>query len=289
MSNNVLPDPLNVNVVSPDPLPVDIVSPLEISDRGSVGIPVFIQDQTTPILSIPFLQTRDPVDLLADTIVNSNTISLVTGHGAVTGDVIEIAETGTMDFIQAEVVSTSGINDVILDSPVNRVYTASGSIAQISSKDLRVDGSVTSQIFSILPLPGQSGDITGIFLEIRGSSGGAIDFTSFGSEAPLDFGIVIRINNGDGTYRNVFNFKSNSDFFEQANTPPTFLEPKGGNTVSGFSAPIEWSGQENYGVVVRIDGSIGESIEAVIQDDLTVGTRPNTRIHLSAKAHELQE
>lgn len=260
----------------------------EVSERGVTGLGIFTQDQTTPILSIPFLQTRASVTLLADTIVNSNDISLVTGHGAVAGEVVEIAETGTSNFIQAEVVSISGDNDVTLDSPVNRIYTVANSTAQISSKDLRVDGSTTPQIFSILPLPNQSGDITGIFLEIRGRPNGTIDFTSFGSEAPLDVGIVIRVNHGDGTYRNIFNFKSNSDFSEQANTPPTYLDPKGGNTIAGFSAPVKWSGQENYGVVVRVDGSLGESIEAIVQDDLTVGTRPNTRIHLSAKAHELQ-
>lgn len=262
----------------------------ETSDRGTTALGVFVQDQTTPILSIPFLQTRAPVTLLSDTVSDgvNRTISLVTGHGAVAGEIVELAETGTSNFIQAEVVSTAGDNDVTLDSPINRVYTVANSIAQISSKDFRVDGSVTSQIFSILPLPNQAGDITGVFLEIRGRVNGAIDFTSFGSEAALTNGIVIRVNNGDGTYRNLFNFKSNSDFFEQSNIPPTFLEPKGGNTISGFSAPVQWGGQGNYGVVVRVDGSIGQSIEAVIQDDLTVGTRPNTRIHLSAKAHELQ-
>lgn len=261
----------------------------ETSNRNVTGLGIFVQDQTSPILSIPFLKTRAQVTLLADTIVNNNTISLVTGHGAVTGEVVELAETDTNNFIQAEVVSTDGDNDVTLDSPINRVYTVANSLVQISSKDLRVDGSVTPQIFSILPLPNQAGDITGIFLEIRGRANGAIDFTSFGSETPLTNGILIRVNHGDGTYRNIFNFKSNSDFSEQGNTPPTYLEPKGGNTISGFSSPIKWSGQGNYGVVERVDGSLGESIEAVVQDDLTVGTRPNTRIHLSAKAHELQE
>lgn len=291
MSNNVLPDPLNVNVVSPDPLnvnvvspnplPVDIVSPLETSDRGTVGVPIFVQDQTTPVLTIPFLQTRAAVTLASDTVIDSRTITLTGGHSVVTGEVIEIAETLTTNFMQSEVVSVA-TNVITLDQPVNRVYTAAGSTVLASSKDLLVDGSVTPEIFTVLPLPNQAGDMVRVILEMRSTSD--MDFSTFGGASPLFNGCVLRIKNQDGTFVNLFNFKSNSDFFEQG-FDHEFLLPKGGNTTKGFIARVTWGGQSKHGVVIRLDGALSEELQLVIQDDLTSG---NTRFHLTAQGHELQ-
>lgn len=303
MSNNVLPDPLNVNVVSPnplpvdivspnplnvnivspDPLPVDIVSPLKISDRGVEGLPVFIQDQTSPVLSVPLLQGRTVLTLASDTVIGSRTITLTAGHGVTDGEIIELADNTVNKFMQSEVVvgGVSG-NVITLDQPVNRVYTAAGALVQGSSNNLLVDGSVTPQVFSVLPLPDQSGDMVRIILELRSSN--SMDFTTFGGASELINGCVLRIKNQDGTFINLFNFKSNSDFFEQG-FDHEFLLPKGGNVINGFVARVTWGGQSKHGVVIRLDGSLGEELQIVIQDDLTSG---NTRFHLTAQGHEIQ-
>lgn len=185
--------------------------------------------------------------------------------------------------MQTEVVSVN-VNDITIDQPVNRVYTTTNSDLFASSKDLLVDGSVTPQVFSILPLPDQSGDMVRIIIEIRGSSGGDMDFTTFGSETALTNGCVMRVKRADGTFRNLFNFKSNSDFFEQG-FDHSFLAPLQGNSIAGFTARVSWGGQSKHGVVIRIDGALQEELQVVIQDDLTGG---NTRFHLTAQGHELQ-
>ena len=273
------------NLGSNPRLSISIFEPIEVSNRGNRAVPVFIQDQTSPVLTVPFLQTRAPITLSADTVSDGvNTIiNLTAGHGAVVGEVIELAENSTMEFMQADVIAVN-VNAITLDQPVNRVYTTTNTTALRSTKDMLVDGSVTPQIFSVLPLPDQSGDMVRIIIEIRGTDD--MDFTTFGSELALTNGCVLRVNNGDGTYRNLFNFKSNSDFFEQG-FDHAFSLPKQGNTIKGFTARVTWGGPSKHGVVIRVDGALLEAIELVIQDDLTVGT--NTRFHLTAQGHELQE
>ena len=264
---------------------------IEISDRGTTALGVFVQDQTTPVLTVPFLQTRAPVTLAADAAAGDRAIDLVAGHGTLFGEVIEIAETGSSLFMQAEVVDPLGVaapgtpvvgDTVTLDQPVNRAYTAAGATVLRSTKDMLVDGSVTSQVFSVLPLPSQAGDMVRILLEMRSTT--PMDFTTFGGVPALTNGCVLRINHGDGTFTNLFNFKSNSDFFEQGFDHEFFIN--NGNNTRGFTARVTWGGQSKHGVVIRLDGELFEALEIVIQDDLETGA--NTRFHLTAQGHELQ-
>lgn len=264
-------------------------SPIEVSDRGTEGVSVFIQDQTSPVLTVPFLQSRSVITLSSDAIADgvNRVINLTAGHGAVVGETIELAEIGTNNFMQSEVVSIN-VNAITLDQPINRPYTTSNTLALRSTKDLLVDGSITPQVFSILPLPTQSGDMVRIIVEIRSEAGKEMDFTTFGSAPELLNGCVIRINYGDGTFKNLFNFKSNSDFFEQGLDHSFSAAKAVGNTVSGFTARVTWGGQSRYGVVIRVDGSLSEALEVVIQDDLRTVTTGNTRFRLIAQGHELQ-
>lgn len=257
----------------------------ETSDRGTTALGVFVQDQTTPVLTVPFLNGRSALALAVDVVSDgiNRDIIVVDATGVIIGDTIEIANPTTRQFMQADVTAVISTT-ITLDQPINQPYTTTNSSLQLSDKNMLVDGSVTPQIFSVLPLPEQSGDMVRIIIEIRGSAGGAMDFTTFGSETSLANGCVIRVNNGDGTYRNLFNFKSNSDYIEQG-FDFNFLDPKGGNTIPGFVSRVTWGGQSKHGVVIRLEGSLGQSLEVVIQDDLTVG---NTRFHLTAQGHEIQ-
>lgn len=256
----------------------------ETSDRGNTALKAFIQDQTSPVLTVPLLLGRAALTLTADTVIDSRDINVLSGHGVTVGEIIELADASSMKFMQAAATSTTATT-ITLDQPVNRIYTITGSIVQASSKELLVDGSVTPIIFSVLPLPNQVGDMVRVILEIRGTNNGAMDFTTFGSAPELTNGCVLRVKNSDGTFKNEFNFKSNSDFMQQG-FDHEFLEPKGGNTQTGFVSRLTWGGQSKHGVVIRLDGSLGEELQLLIQDDLTVG---NTRFHLTAQGHELQQ
>jgi hypothetical protein len=260
--------------------------PIEVSDRGGVSVPVTLQDQTTGLLDLPFLLGVTTPTLAIDTVVNSRTITLTAGHGLTTaanaGDTIEIAEpTQGAFFLQCDIITVVG-DVVTLDCPVNRVYIATTALVGHSSKEMNIDGSITPVVFSIVPFPAQSGDITRLMFEIR--DGSSMDFETFGGIAALINGVVVRVNNGDGTYRNLYNFKSNGDIIEQC-FDHEFATNIGGGT-RGFAARLSFAGQSKHGVAVRLDGAVGtgEALEIIIQDDLT----GLLRFHIVGQGSELQ-
>lgn len=250
----------------------------ETSNRGTTGLGVFIQDQTTEPLDVALLQDRGSFTLASDTVLSSRFFDANAGHGIAVGEVIELANSIT--FMQARVLAVV-TNAIEIDTPINHVYT-SGDTAIRSSEDLRVNGSVTPQIFSILPLAGQSGDITRIIIAIESAM--AMDFTKFGSLASLTNGCMLRVKRKGGDFRNLFNFKNNGDFIEKA-FDHHFQDKIGGGGF-GFVARLTYAGQSKHGVTIRLDGSLGEELQLVIQDDLSAGL---TKFRVTAQGHELQE
>jgi hypothetical protein len=276
MSNNVFPDPANVA----------IVSPTETSDRGTEGVAVFIQDQTTGILDVPFLNNLSTPTLAIDTVADgiNRDITLTAGHGltvADIGNIVEIVDSANGTFFMQAAITNVVADVITLDAPINRIYTTTQSILSVSDIDMNVNGAVTPVIYSVLPFSIQKGDMVRLIVEIRDNS--PMDFETFGGVPALANGCVLRINNGDGTYRNLYNFKSNGDMIEQGFDHDFFLN-NGGN-IRGFTCRITWGGQSKHGAVIRLDGSLGEALEFVIQDDLT----GLTRMHWTAQGSEVQD
>lgn len=259
----------------------DLTGTIETSNRGVEALGVFIQDQTSPVLTVPFLQERAIVTLASDTAVGDRVVNLVGGHGAVAGEILELAVTGGTEFMQAKIISVL-VDAITIDQPVNRIYTVAGSTVVRSTDNMLVDGSITPQVFSILPLPGQIGDMVRIIVGIGGDD--PMDFSTFGSDPALTNGCVIRVKNGDGTFKNLFNFKANGEFIAQG-FDHDFLQNIGNNARS-FASRVTWGGQSKHGVVIRLDGSLGEELQIVIQDDLTGAS--NTDFTLQAQGHEIQ-
>lgn len=261
----------------------DWAASFETSDRGGTGQAVFIQDQTTGVLDVPFLDNLSTPTLAADTVVNSRDITLSPGHGltATHGHIVELADpTNGSFFMQSGISGVSG--DVItLDTPVNRIYLASNALVSHSFSNMNVDGSVTPVVYSILPFEAQRGDMVRMVIDMRDND--PMDHETFGGIAALTNGCVIRVNNGDDTYRNLYNFKTNGDIIGRAFDHDFFLN-NGGN-IRGFNARLTWGGQSKHGVVIRLDGSLGESIEFVIQDDLT----ELTHMHWNCQGSEIQD
>lgn len=252
--------------------------PIETSDRGSVGVPVFVQDQTTESLDIPFLLDRGAFTIDGDTTRDSRFFNATAGHGIVSGEIIEIADSAT--FMQARVLGVI-VDAIEVDTPINHVYL-DGASGTRSTGDMRVDGSVTPQIFNILPLTGQAGDLIRVVLRIE--SGSAMDYTKFGSLAALTNGCVLRVKRENGDFRNQVNFKTNGDFIEKAYD--NISQAKSGGGGFGFVSRLTYGGQSKHGVTIRIDGDLGEEWQLVIQDDLSSGL---TLLQMSAAGHELQE
>ena len=239
--------------------------PIERSNRGAEGVAVYVQDQTTGILDLPFSRGIAEQTLSLDTAVGAYSVTLTSAASVSVGDILEISDDANGSyFMQAQVLSKAS-NTVTIDTPVNRVYETASTTVLISSREMNVDGSSTPVVFSISPLAVQSGDIVRAICSITDNSD--MDFETFGGISALTKGLVLRINNGDGTFRNISNFKTNGDIENYA-FDSRFEENNGGG-VRSFSARLTWAGPSKHGVAIRLDGSLSESLELLVQDDLT--------------------
>jgi hypothetical protein len=251
--------------------------PIETSDRGNAGVPVFLQDQTTELLGVPFLFDRGSFVLDGSTVRDTSEFDAVAGHGISVGEILEFANQST--FMQARVLIVLA-DHITIDTPFNHVYTGGDTMVR-SSDDLQVDGSVTSQIFTIKPLPGQVGDFTRVILVIE--SGSAMDYTKFGSITALLNGCVLRVKRENGDYRNIFNWKTNGEFIEHSFD--SLFENKSGGGGFGFVGRSTFAGQSKRGVAIRLDGDLGEELQVIVQDNLTIGL---TKLKMVGQGHELQ-
>ena len=249
----------------------------EVSNRGMTGLGVFVQDQTTEALDVPFLQRLGGFTLDGDTTRDIRFFNADAGHNIVVGNIVELADSET--FMQAKVLGVVG-DAIEIDTPINHVYLSGGAGTR-STDDMRVDGSATPQVFSILPLATQSGDMTRIIVTIESSQ--AMDFTKLGSLAELINGIVLRVKRQGGDFRNQLNFKTNGEFIEKAFDVKELSKSGGGGC--GLVMRVTYAGQSKHGVAVSIDGAIGEEWQVIIQDNLSSGL---LKLRMSAAGHEVQ-
>jgi hypothetical protein len=251
--------------------------PTETSTPGNVGVPVFVQDQTTDSLDIRFLRQLSTTTTDAATTIEGYTVAVPSGHGIVAGNVVEIQDNA--NFVQARVL-TAASTSITLDTPIGRVYP-SGSFVKVSTSDMRVNGSVTPVIFTVAPNIFQAGDISRVIISIQSSN--SMDFSDFGSKSALTRGCVLRAKKSDGTFRTLFNWKTNGSFIEHS-FDYTF-EDKAGGGLYGFVAKYTSAGPENQGVAIRLDGALYEELQVVVQDDISTGL---SLFKMLAQGHELQ-
>ena len=272
--------------------------PIEISERGGIGSAVYIQDQTTDMLDLPFLQSKViDLTLAVDTVVNERDIELTAGHGLTTansaGHIIELAHNADGHFYQGEILSVAG-DTITVAPPLTDIYdvattvigTGNPNMAGDAATGVAIDGSVTPVIFTIRPLPGQSGDITRIIMATTSTN--ESDLTTFGGAPGLDVGMTLRVKRSDGTFKNLFTYRTNFDIAIHGFDTGVF-NPKLGNSINGFIARVTFNGQSKHGVVVRLDGIQDEELQVVILELMDNTNSGNLSIKFVAEGSELQE
>ena len=252
--------------------------PIEVSDRGNEAVPVFVQDQTTRALDLSFNNVVSTFQLSVPTVVGLRTFEAVAGHSIVVGNLIELINASNSDI---SIVTGVATNTITLDSLIGDIYPT-GVDFDAAMTSMLVDGSVTPVVFSLDPVPGQIGDIVRVMFSVQ--SVAKMDFSTFGSITKLTNGCLLRINNGDGTFINLFNWKTNGGF--TIRSLDAIYQEKVGAGAHSFIARTTFGGQDKRGVVIRLDGNLDETLEVVIQDDLTSG---NTLIEMIAQGHGVQE
>jgi len=239
--------------------------PLVTSALGEIGVPVFNVNYTTNPVDTNFQEILNVTTLALDTVIGSNTFTVAPGHEAIIGDGIAMVNLAVPEvFLLGTILGVAG--DIItIDSPINKIYPI-GSIVRIANSNINVAGTPASpRIFGVAPIPGLSGNVTRMMIEIQDAQ--SMDFSTFGSLTSLTNGCLVRLKKADGTFINLFNWKNNGQFILRS-FDHNFQEKTGGGKHS-FVSRRTWAGEEKHGVVLRLDGTLGEEIQLLVQDDLT--------------------
>ena len=274
----------------------------EVDARGNTSLGITRQSQITDMLDLPFLQEKvSGLTLGADTAIDSRVIPLTAGHGLTTanskGHIIELARDGTSIFYQGEILSVSG-DAVTVAPPVNDVYeplttlvgTGNPNMTQDAATGVAIDGSITPVIFTIKPLPNnQAGDISRVVMSSLSDNEG--DLSTFGGAPELSVGLTLRIKKENGTFKNLFTYRSNFDLARHAagDMEPPFTPKVTGNTLHGIISRMTFEGEDKHNAPVRLEGLLGEEMQIVVSELMDNTATGNTRVQFLAQGSELQD
>lgn len=233
----------------------------ELPKESNGAIAVNIQDQNTPVVSSHFHCSCAAFTLSDDLSIGDTSFTAVAGHGITAGNMIYFKENGRRTELECTNVAT---NVITLDGPLDYAYTTDAESTR-ADHDLTVVGSLaTPVVFHVTPPLGVKWDIVKLKLFI--SDGSPMDDSLFGGITALTNGVQLRQRNG--SYYNVFNFKSNGDIAEHFDVPLVYSD-KAPAGEYGLRAQRTLGGPSGTGVTIRLDGDTDDEMQILVQDDLT--------------------
>lgn len=232
---------------------------------SNTEIDVNVQDQTTDAVIVNFNRIEHSTTLSTAGIIDSSFIVLTDTTGVDSLDMVFIFSPTLLRFSKMSVLSKSN-DTVFVDTPLDVAYP-SGSYVDITTIEMAVDASSTSQTFGlrgVSPSPiGLSIDITRIIFTMVMTT--APEFSDFGDITDgLINGLVLR--KRDGRYFNVFNVKTNQELASLMYDMTVFEASKVFNT-NTIVGRLTFGGQSKVGVVIRLNP--GEDLEFILQDDFS--------------------
>ena len=232
-----------------------IKSPIEANG----ALPVNIQDQHTELVDLYFHVDEASFTFASAVTIGDTSFTATAGHGISIGDLLQVYGQGRLS--QFEAINVVG--DVItVDTPFDCSFTTECAATR-GPYNLNLDGSSTMIEAHIDPPDGVEYDIVRIIIYIQ--DGTAMDDALFGGLTELTNGIVLRTVNG--ITKNIFNVKSNGELALRAyDTIYTTKAPAGSY---GLRCRRTFGGQDKNGVTIRLNGSSGDRLQLLIQDDLT--------------------
>jgi hypothetical protein len=250
----------------------------DITSEGDIALPVTIKTSTDPLLDLYFIRAKDDSMVLdVEASADSYSFAAPSGHGIVVGDIVELGGDDAL-FIQALVVIVS-VDTITLNAPLNKDYPI-GSALLVGGSNMQLVTIATPAapvVFSVKPRGVQAGDMYRMFISITSTSDQG--FQSFGSAAALTYGLTVRVKEEDGTYRNIFTFRTNGEFQERA--LDSNYQVAIGNGDRGFTARRSF---DRSGSIIRLDGVKGEELQIVVAEPLNGGG--NTIIQAVCQGHE---
>ena len=231
-----------------------------VTPRGNV--PTEWQDQSTDIVDIFLCRAQNDVTLAANAVIDTNTLTLVAGHGFVADDYICIRENSR--FYQARVVSVN-VNVITLDLPLDYAFTTAA-LASRRTINMNVDGSVTPITFFVSPPPGTTWDICRMIITMADNA--SMDDGKFGGiTGGLARGVVFRKKNH--LYKNIFAARNNGDFRSRSFDVQYLDASLGPGGLYGFGCRRSFNGLDKNGVTIRLSSDTQDEFQCIVQDDLT--------------------
>jgi hypothetical protein len=188
-------------------------------------------------------------------------ITLTGGHAAAVDQVITILEGDKHS--QAEITNVN-VNDITINTPLDNDFTAAADVI-LGNENQNLVGTQAAPIIAYLePPPLAIWHITRMLIEISDQT--AMDTALFGGILALTNGVIVRTRNGN-LARNIFTSKSNGEFAVRAYDVEYDTKAPAG--FFGFRCRRSFAGKDKQDAQVRLDGSKGEQLQLVVQDDLT--------------------
>jgi len=229
--------------------------------NGDNYLDVLLQDATTRAFDLPFHQNLGNTTLAADVARDDWEFTASDGHGIQVGEQIAMYDVAAEAGFGASTALVVDGDNITIDSPATANLAAATTIVARSNIEMAVDGSGARQTFAITNPFDTPEDITRIMFMMQ--LGGAPSLAKFGDQDALARGLVFRSTNSE--YANYFNVKKNADF-ALIMYDLTFYTAAGFGQ-DGLAGRYSFAGTDKHGVVLRLGQ--GESLEMIVQDDLT--------------------
>jgi hypothetical protein len=231
------------------------------------SIPVTMQDQHTPAIISPLFRTLATTTLSDPFPVEATEIFVTSGTGIVVGSHLVLTDPTSGAFHICDATAVDGLV-IGIDTPLAFPFTA-GSNIEVGTHNIGLANGTPgspvlyhARVSTGAPI---SFDVTRVMF--LAETTGVGDLSQFGDLTALANGIVLRKNNGDGTFQSIFNAKSNGDMkgmmFDFDILSAT--NPQQGQ--NGFAGRLTFAGQNKMGVTIRLEP--GTDLELLVQDNLT--------------------
>ncbi|MCK5616395.1 hypothetical protein KAR91_81790 [Candidatus Pacearchaeota archaeon] len=231
-------------------------------DSGDTALAVHIEHlHQTPWLH-PFTKANGVADTLNGAVAaGAKVIVLNDASTFSVNDEIHLAlgSTHTHMYRKITVIAT---NTVTLDAAIDIALTDGSDVIKVDT-NMAVDGSITPVVFTASAAPGEKIDLIRLLFSI--SSTASPDDSKFGGIAALTNGVHIRRNINDTTYQTIAIWRANKDMKLDMYNVDYAQKAGGGN----WGTNGRWSVFDGTGAVINIDNADGETLECIIQDNLT--------------------
>ncbi len=234
---------------------------------GIVALTTHVESMNNCIVNNHTHALLIPVTTLAASITQFDTsINVASTIGFSVGNQVLIADASTIEQSLPTITAITGAV-LTLDQPIDKAYAISGTtITHVDTNMNGVGSLATPVIYQLQPHVSSVWHITRMNFSMIHSA--AADDSKFGSLAALTNGVLFRSTTALNNTQTYANWKDNRDFISDMYDINYSSKAGGGK----YGTSGRWSFAERTGAIIRLDGSQGDKIEVLVQDDLSALT-----------------